>query len=172
MERMVRVNFRNRVLKEYPAGTKFKEIAADFKEYFNYKILIAKVDNELTPLEAELTKKCDIDFYDRSSTTGNAIYTRSLQFVLVLAVKRLLGKAAKVLIEHSIDKGVYIEIDNVEEGSINKNTVKEIGKVMDEIIKEDLIFTKVNVLRKDAIKYFKSEHQEDKVRVFKYISNR
>ena len=171
MERMVRVNFRDKVLKEYPAGTKLKDVAADFKEYFNYKILIAKVDNELTPLETELVRKCDIDFYDRSSSVGNAIYTRSLQFVLVLAVRRLLGKDAKVLIEHSIDKGVYIEIDNVGENVINKNTIKEIGKTMDEIIAEDLIFTKVNVLRKDAIKYFKSEHKEDKVRVFKYISN-
>ena len=170
MERMIRVNFRDKVLKEYPAGTKIKEIAKDFKDYFNYKILIAKIDNELVSLETELTRKCNIDFYDRSSSVGNGIYARSLQFVLILAVRRLLGKKARVLIEHSIDKGVYIEIDNTEE-EVTKETIKELGKVMNEIIKEDLIFTKVNVLRKDAIKYFKSEHQDDKVQVLKYISN-
>ena len=168
MERMVRINFRDKVLKEYPAGTKFKEIAEDFQEYFNYKILIAKVDNDLTPLENELTKKCDIDFYDRSSIVGNGIYSRSLQFILVLAVRRLLGKEADVVIEHSIDKGVYCKIVNVE---INKSTIKELNNIMHEIVNEDLIFTKVNVLRKDAIKYFKSEKREDKVNVFKYISN-
>ena len=167
MERMVRINFRDKVLKEYPAGTKFKEIAEDFQEYFNYKILIAKVDNDLTPLENELTKKCDIDFYDRSSIVGNGIYSRSLQFILVLAVRRLLGKEADVVIEHSIDKGVYCKIVNVE---INKSTIKELNNIMHEIVNEDLIFTKVNVLRKDAIKYFKSEKREDKVNVFKYIS--
>ena len=168
MERMVRVNFRDKVLKEYPAGTKFKEIAKDFQEYFNYKILIAKVDNDLTPLENELTKRCDIDFYDRSSMVGNGVYSRSLQFMLVLAVRRLLGKTADVKIEHSIDKGVYCEIINAE---VNKNTIKELDKIMHEIVAEDLIFTKVNVLRKDAIKYFKSEKKEDKVHVLKYISN-
>ena len=168
MERMVRVNFRDKVLKEYPAGTKFKEIANDFAQYFNYKILIAKVDNELTPLEAELTKRCDIDFFDRSSSVGNGIYSRSLQFVLILAVRRLLGKEAEVVIEHSIDKGVYCEIENAK---IDKGTIKELKKIMDTIIAEDLIFTKLNVLRKDAIKYFKSEKREDKVRVLKYVSN-
>ncbi len=168
MERMVRINFRDKVLKEYPAGTKLTEIAKEFQKYFNYKILIAKVDNELTSLEAEVTKKCDIDFYDRSSIIGNGIYGRSLQFILVLAVRRLLGKTADVIVENSIDKGVYCEIVNAE---IDKNTVKELEKVMHEIVKEDLIFTKVNVLRRDAIKYFKSEKKQDKVNVLKYISN-
>ena len=167
MERMVRISFRDKVLKEYPAGTKFKEIAKDFQEYFNYKILIAKVDNELTSLESELTKRCEVDFYDRSSIVGNGIYARSLQFILILAVRRLLGKTADVIIENSIDKGVYCEIVNAE---VNKNTIKELEKVMHEIVKEDLIFTKVNVLRKDAMKYFKSEKREDKVHVLKYIS--
>ena len=167
MERMVRINFRDKVLKEYPAGTKFKEIAKEFQEYFNYKILIAKVDNELVSLESELTRRCDVDFYDRSSIVGNSIYSRSLQFILVLAVRRLLGKNADVIIENSIDKGVYCEIVNAE---ISRNTIRELEKIMHEIIEEDLIFTKVNVLRKDAIKYFKSEKKQDKVNVLKYIS--
>ena len=53
MERMVRVSFRDKILKEFPAGTTFKEIAESFSEYFNYKILVAKVDNEIVSLENE-----------------------------------------------------------------------------------------------------------------------
>ena len=168
MERMVRVSFRDKVLKQFPAGTTFREIASYFQEYFNYKILIAKVDNELVSLESELTKKCTVDFYDRSSIVGNGIYNRSLQFIMILAVRRLFGKNVEVVIEHSIDKGIYCEIRNKE---ITKGDVKEIGKTMDEIIKQDLIFTKVNVMRKDAMKYFKDEKRNDKVKVLKYISN-
>ena len=36
MERMVRVSFRGKILKEFPAGTTFKEIAESFSEYFKY----------------------------------------------------------------------------------------------------------------------------------------
>ena len=166
-ERMVKVNFRDKVLKEYPVGTKLKEIASDFQKYFNYKILVAKVDGDLTSLETELTKKSDIDFYDRSSSIGNSIYVSSLHFILVLAVRRVLGKTADVIIENSIDKGVYCEIINTK---IDKSKVKELEKEMKKIVVEDLVFTKVNVLRKDAIKYFKSEKRFDKVNVLKYIS--
>ncbi len=168
MERMVKVNFRGEVTKEFPAGTKFKDIALEFKDYFNYNILIASVDNDITPLEAVLTKKCDIDFYDRSSSVGNGIYARSVEFILILAVRRVLGKVAEVVIEHSIDKGVYCEIRNV---TVSRAIIRDIEKEMRNIVSEDLIFTKVNVLRKDAIKYFKNEKRLDKVRVLKYISN-
>ena len=44
-------------------------------------------------------------------------------------------------------------------------------KKMFEIVKQDLISQKVSVSRYDAIKYFKNKKQEDKVNVFKYISN-
>ena len=152
MERMVKVTFRDKVFKEFSAGTTFRDIASYFQEYFNYKILIANIDNELVSLDSELVKKCKIDFYDRSSIVGNGIYNRSLQFIMILAVRRLLGEKAEVVIEHSIDKGIYCEIRNAE---IDKSTIKKLGKTMDEIIEQDLIFTKVNVMRKDAIKYFK-----------------
>ena len=136
MERMVRVSFRDKVLKQFPAGTTFREIASYFQEYFNYKILIAKVDNELVSLESELTKKCTVDFYDRSSIVGNGIYNRSLQFIMILAVRRLFGKNVEVVIEHSIDKGIYCEIRNKE---ITKGDVKEIGKTMDKTIITNII---------------------------------
>lgn len=168
MERMVRVSFRDKIFKDFPAGTTFKEIASYFQEYFNYKILIAKVDNELLSLESELTKKCDVDFYDRSSQVGNSVYNRSLQFIMILAVRRLFGKEKEVVIEHSIDKGIYCEIRDVK---LDKEKIKELDKKMKEIIKQDLIFTKVNVMRKDAVKYFKNEKRIDKVKVLKYISN-
>ena len=57
MERMVKVTFRDKVFKEFPAGTTFREIASYFQEYFNYKILIANVDNDLVSLESELVSR-------------------------------------------------------------------------------------------------------------------
>ena len=46
-------------------------------------ILVAKVDNDIAELSDKIFKKCTVDFYDRSSTVGNTIYGRSLQFILI-----------------------------------------------------------------------------------------
>ena len=129
---------------------------------------MSKVDNDITGLAELVTKKSDIDFYDRSSVIGNTIYARSAQFILIVAVKQVLGEGAEVIIEHSIDKGVYCEIKNCD---IDKPVLRKIESKMHEIVAEDLKFTKVSVSRIDAIKYFRKKKRMDKVNVLKYISN-
>ena len=167
MEKYIKVNFRDLETKEFLEGTTFYEISHSFQKYFNYPILVAKVDNHLTELNAKLTKKCDIDFYDRSSNTGNSIYACSVQFLMTVALKKLYPDA-EVIIQNSIDKGVYCELENLE---ISKTELKTLENKMKEIHKEHLIYTKVSVDRLDAITFFKKKKQYDKVKVLKYISN-
>ena len=167
MEKYIKVNFRDLETKEFLEGTTFYEISHSFQKYFNYPILVAKVDNHLTELNSKLTKKCDIDFYDRSSNTGNGIYACSVQFLMTVALKKLYPDA-EVIIQNSIDKGVYCELENLE---ISKTELKTLENKMKEIHKEHLIYTKVSVDRLDAITFFKKKKQYDKVKVLKYISN-
>ncbi len=168
MERMVKVNYQDLETKEFLSGTTLYEISKSFQRNFNFPILIAKVDNELMELSEVINKKCDVSFYDRSSSIGNSIYGRSLQFLVVVAAKRLLGNDAEVVIEHSIDKGFYCEIHGV---SIDKPTIKSLEKEMKQLVKEDLHFTKISVSRIEAINFFKKKKQIDKAKVLKYISN-
>lgn len=165
---MIKVTFNEVISMDYPSETTVKEISESFKKYYNYPVLLAKVDNDLVELGDKISKDCNIDFYDRSSSCGNAVYERSLQFILILAVKRVLGANSEVVIEHSIDKGFYCEIINAD---LDKPVLKKIENEMHNIVKADLIFTKVSVDRLDAIKFFEKKKQLDKVKVLKYISN-
>ncbi len=168
MSRSIKVNFRNIITMDFLEGTTFKEIGEKFQGYFEYPILVANVDNSIVDLSDKLTKKCNIDFYDRSSLVGNHIYRKSLQFMLVLAIKRLFGQDAEVLIEHSVSKGVYCELVDIK---ITKSVLKNIETEMKKIVSEDLIFNKISASRIDSIKYFKKKKWLDKVKVLKYISN-
>lgn len=165
---MIKVTFNDVVSMDYPVETTVKEISQTFKKYYNYPILLAKVNNDLVELSDKITRDCNITFYDRSSNCGNAVYERSLQFILILAVKRVLGSNSDVIIEHSIDKGFYCEIVNAD---LDKPLLRKIENEMHNIVKSDLIFTKVSVDRLDAIKFFERKKQFDKVKVLKYISN-
>ena len=168
MSRSIKVNFRNIITMDFLEGTTFKKIGEKFQGYFEYPILVANVDNSIVDLSDKLTKKCNIDFYDRSSLVGNHIYRKSLQFMLVLAIKRLFGQDAEVLIEHSVSKGVYCELVDIK---ITKSVLKNIETEMNKIVSEDLIFNKISASRIDSIKYFKKKKWLDKVKVLKYISN-
>lgn len=168
MNKKIKVMFRDGKIYEYDEGITFKEISDDFRSYFSFDILAAKVDNEIVDLSETLKKKCNIDFVDRSSNIGNSIYSRSASFILILAVRNILGDSASLTIEHSIDRGIYCSITGE---IINKDIINKIYNEMKEIVKENYLFTKLSVSRIDAIKYFKKLNKLDKVNVLKYISN-
>ncbi len=168
MDKKFKVTYRGNEVIEFEEGTTFKEISEHFKHNYNYDILVAKVDNDLTDLSDTLKKRCTIDFFDRSSSVGNSIYIRGAIFILILAVRNILGEDVDVVTEHSIDRGIYCTINGAK---INKDIINKIYKEMKSITEEDYIFTKLSVSRLDAIKYFKKQNKLDKVNVLKYISN-
>lgn len=168
IQKLIKVKFRDIETKDFPEDTTLLEISKSFQNYFNYPILVARMDNDISDLSKTVNKDCNIDFYDRSSTIGNDIYSKSVQFMLIVATKKVLGDKAFIRVEHSIDKGVYCEIIGA---SIDQPTVKMIQDTMHEMVNQDYIFTKLSVDRLEAIKYFKKHKEEDKVSVLKYISN-
>ena len=168
MDKKYKVSFRGQQPLEFEEGTTYKEISEQFKELYKYDILVAKVDNILSDLSESLKKDCEIDFFDRTSSIGNSVYVRSARFLLVLAIKRLFGEEADVIIGNNIDNGTYFFVQNVE---MNESVVAKIYAEMKEIVKQDYLFTKLSVFRMDAIKYFKKKKSMDKVNVLKYISN-
>lgn len=165
---VIKVSFRDLETKEYPKGITLYEICQDFQRYYNYPILAAKVDNEICDLSKTIDKKCTIDFYDRSSIVGNSVYGSSVQFLMIVAINKLLGENVDVKIQNSIDRGVYCQVYGFE---LTKPILKRIEEKMYELVKEDLRYTKISVSRFDAITYFKRKKQYDKVDVLKYISN-
>ena len=168
MNKKFKITFRGNEGLEFEEGVTYKEISESFKHYYNYDILCAKVDNDIVDLSETLKKKCNIDFFDRSSSLGNEIYSKSAMFILLLAVRNILGEDVEIIAEHSLNNGVYCTL----RGSIlTKTILNSIYKEMKEIVKEDYLYTKISVSRIDAIKYFKKLNKQDKVNVLKYISN-
>lgn len=168
MEKTIKINFRDIEEKEFQVGAKLKEISEAFSHYYNFPILIGKVDNDIVELNESINRSYKVDFYDRSSSLGNSIYGRTCQFLLIVAVKKLLGDDVEIMIEHSIDRGFYCEIIGCD---LDKPVVDRIAEKMKEISNMDLIIQKVSVSRFDAIKYFEKRKQFDKVHALKYISN-
>ena len=165
---IIKVGFRNLETKEYPKGVTLYEVAQDFQRYYNYPILAAKVDNEICDLSKTIDKKCIVDFYDRSSYVGNSVYGCSVQFMMIVAMHKLFGDSVTVKVQNSIDKGVYCQVYGLE---LNKKVVETIEQTMNDLVKQDLRYSKISVSRFDAIDYFKKKKKLDKVKVLKYISN-
>ena len=143
------------------------EIAKDFKNNFKYPIILARVGNRLRELSTQINEPCNIEFLDLTSREGNNTHINGLVYVMVYAVKKLYGKSANIIVEHSLDKGIYIESTF----KLNEEKVKEIKAKMQEIINADKPIIKANIDRVEARKYFESVGDEAKAGVMRYNTN-
>lgn len=168
MEKKFKVKFRNNEPIEFNEGTTFKEISECFKQYYNYDILVAQVDNDIVDLNEKLIKNCTVEFFDRSSEVGNAVYSRTACLILLYAAKCTYGYTSKVIIENSMDNGVYCSMIGAK---LDKTEIAKLEHEMKRIVSSNLEINKVTTSRLDAIKYYKKAGIVDKVNLLKYISN-
>jgi uridine kinase len=88
----------------------------------------------------------------------------TLGIIFTLAVKKILGNQKKVFIEHSINKGLYVEL-NISLNKIEEN-LDDIKYEMNKIIEENLSIEKKVKTKDEAIEIFKSQCMMDKVKLF------
>ena len=147
--------------------TTLAEIVNEFQSNYHHPILIAKVNNTLKELNYEITKPKNIEFLDLTSREGNKIHVNALIFILVVSIKELYGAKYDIRVQHSIDKGLYIET-NFE---ITEKRLNDIKEKMNKIIAEERPITKLNVDRLEARDYFSKIGDKAKVNILKYTTN-
>ncbi len=148
-------------------GMSLEEISTEFQKDFKYPILIAKVNNRLRELTRTIEEDSVIEFLDLTSKEGNSTHISGLTYVLLYAVKKLFGEDADIIVQHSLDKGIYIETTF----KLTENRIKNIKETMKKIIEADTPIIRSTVDRTEAIKYFKSKNDDSKAGVLSYTTN-
>ena len=157
----------NGKLYNYTKDITLQEIYSEHQEGYKYPILLAKVNNRLRELSYQLKENCEIEFLDLTTIEGNRTHVNALTFILLYAVKKLYGKQANVIIQHSIDKGIYF----LTTFKLTEEKIDAIKNEMKEIIKKDMPITRLTVDRIEAINYFKEIGDHIKADTMKYNTN-
>ena len=92
------------------------------------------------------------------------IYERSARLILLLALRDT-APGAKVRFEHSIGFGLYMTVSGV---NMTSALVRRIEERMHSIVRQDLPIIKSRLTNAEAMDYFKSQGQEDTVRLLAY----
>lgn len=148
-------------------GITLEEVANEYAKDFKYPILLARVNNTIKELNKTLKEDCTVEFLDLTSKEGNRSHISGLTYILICAVKKLYGRKANVIVQHSLDKGLYIETNF----KLTKEKVKEIKETMNSIINAGLPITKVTIDRLEAINYFDNLGDHSKAGVMRYNTN-
>lgn len=163
---MIDININNKTY-QVSKGITLEEISKDFQNNYKYPIILAKVDNKLKELTDIVEEDCSIEFIDLTTKQGNKAHISGLTYILFYAVKKLYGENANILVQHSLDKGIYIKCNF----KLTEAKLKNIKDTMKSIIEADMPITNVTVDRMEAIKYFESVKDFSKVGIMNYNTN-
>lgn len=152
---------------KYSKGITLLEIANEVEKDRKHPILLAKINNGYKELSSPITENCEIEFLDLSSREGNRCHVNGLVYMLVYAVKKLYGQKEDIIVQRSLDKGLYIETSF----RLTETKLANIKECVKALIKADIPITKVTIDRLEAIKYFESIGDSSKAGVMNYNTN-
>lgn len=148
-------------------GTKFIDLVG---KYYNGKVLdiaICKLNNKYYELGENVPCCGKLTMIPFTSVDGMKVYARTLQYVFIKATLDLF-KDAKIVIQHSIDKGIFGEIHKIT--PLDEEDINKIKNRMKEIVTKNIPINKVKVKREKAIDIFKSYGMDDKVLLLEQVN--
>ena len=162
------ITLNNGKKEEYVKGIKVKEILNKMSKEEREDAILIKYNNKKVDLETELKKNGTLQIYDINTLEGNRIYERGLLYLFIYVTNNILEKDTKVIVKHSIDKGIFCKIDK----KVEDKDLLEMKKQMKEIVSKNIPFTKMDTTKYEAIEYFKSIKREDKAKTLFYDTSK
>ena len=156
------ITFSDGTKKEYRKGIKLKEIINELPN--EKEIICANINNTIVNYEDQINKSGNLTLYTINDPYGSRIYERGLTYLFLSSATDILGKDVTIKIRHSIDKGIFFETSR-------GLTDEEIKDKMQEKVKKEIPFIKVETTMEEALTYFKNIKREDKVKTLFYNKN-
>lgn len=156
------------VLKKYPRGTAFEEIAKEYQPSYKDMIALVLENGKIRELHKKANKDCRLSFLTIRDDIGHKTYVRTGLMTLIKAVQDVLGtdKVKKVKVEFAIGQGYYCNVKMDEK--LTGAHVKQIAKRMHELTESNLPIVKKSYPIDDAMQIFHQYKMYDKEKLFRY----
>ncbi len=152
--------------KHFRKGTSLNQVIKEFEVKMASPILGALVNNELHELTFEVFHPITVQFIDIDHPDGMRMYLRGLSFVLYKAVHEHFP-GSQLRINHSISKGVYCKVNNID-SDLTPADVAAIKQKMLDIVNADLPFIRVEEKTEEVSRKFEAQGLNDKINLLKH----
>ncbi|WP_299580908.1 nucleoside kinase [uncultured Sunxiuqinia sp.] len=154
----------NQTTKAYPLGTTLEEIKDDLQIKLQNPVCGALVNHKVKELSFAVVKSKRIRFIDYSHPDGRRLYTRSLLFLLYVAVKETFPQV-KLKIMNGISQGYYCELVGLER-PITESDIFELKSEMRLWVERNLPIEKRGMPTTEAVDILLQQGLEEKARLF------
>lgn len=148
-----------------PDGSRIEDVYRHFKDDIPYSIFAANVNNEYKDLNYQLQEKDEVILLDIRTQAANYVYQYSLTLLLLRAVDEVWGRKSEIIIQNSLNKGLYIEVEK--KHGLSDEDVSILETKMRELVEKDLPIKLEIVSRNEALRILSEEGMEEKKRTLR-----
>ena len=158
---MINITFPDGAVRQYEQGVSSMDIAKSISEGLARKILAAEVNGEVWDLSRPIKEDASINFLKWEDEKGKSTFWHSSAHLMAEAVEDSFP-GVKFWVGPPIEKGFYYDID-LGENVIAESDLEKLEKKMNELSKQNNPFTRKEISKADAVKYFEEKGDEYKL---------
>ena len=151
-------------------GTNAFEIARTISEGLARNVLSATIDNEVWDINRPINQDCNLKLHTFNDIEGKKCFWHSSAHLMAEALEELYPNV-KLGIGPAIDNGFYYDIDLGEKRSLSSEDFSKIEEKMLILAREKNNFTRKEISKKDAIKFFKNKGDEYKLELLEDLND-
>ncbi len=154
--------------KQYPEGTDYRQVAADFRDKEDAVIGLVLEDGRIRELKKKIKQNAEVSFITLKRSSGHKAYVRTAILIMVKAIDDVLehDKSKQVKVEFAIGNGYYISPKGglkVDQAFLDK-----LDKRMRELIAAAVPIEKRSLATDEARELFAKAGMTDKNRLFRF----
>ena len=155
----------------YPAGTTYRQIAADQQSRYAHDILLVNRDGKLCELHKTLDRSCTLRMVTAEEKPGMQTYERSAVFLLLKAFYDVVGreKVRRVSVEFSMSHGLFVRAEG--DFDLTPELLELVEARMRGLSRLALPIEKTSMNTDDAVELFRRNGMEDKARLLSFRIN-
>jgi threonyl-tRNA synthetase len=166
MENKILISFPDGNSKEFPKGVTAFEIVKSISNRLADETLVAEVDGKVKDLNSKIMTDSSVKFYTFDDPKGKEVYWHSSSHLMAHAIQAIFPEA-KFGVGPAVDAGFYYDIDI--NSKLTETDLEKIEKKMLEISHENNPFERVELLKEDAIEFFKEKGDQYKLEILSDI---
>ncbi|MBO8169469.1 MAG: threonine--tRNA ligase [Thermoanaerobacteraceae bacterium] len=160
----VKITFPDGSVKEFARGTTVAEVAKSISGRLAKEALAADVDGRKVDMDYILEEDASVKIFTFDDDYGKRVFRHSTAHLMAQAVQNLFP-GTKLGIGPAIEDGFYYDFDS--EHKFTPEDLEKIEEEMKRLVKEKQEFTRREMSREEAIRYFEERGEKYKVELIR-----
>ncbi|GAC1439597.1 MAG: threonine--tRNA ligase [Sediminibacterium sp.] len=158
---MINISFPDGAVRQYESGVTALDIARSISEGLAKKVLAANVNGQVWDATRAITTDAALKLLTWDDAEAKATFWHSSAHLLAEAVESMFP-GVKFWVGPAIDKGFYYDMD-LGGQQITEDDLRSLEKKMNELARQNNLYQRKEIAKKDAVKYFAEKGDEYKL---------